>query len=673
MAPRFLDSLLSLSIPVTGMGLSLLPNNLEALGTPGLTVALALVAGITAVSLARHIRLPGIVLLLFAGVILGPDGVNIVRPATLGHGLHTLVGFAVAIILFEGGMSLSFRRLRTEGRAIRQLITLGALVTLGGATLAARIFLGWPWRICFLFGTLVIVTGPTVIQPLLRRIRVQRPVATVLEAEGVLIDAVGAIVAAVALEVALAPSGEMAARGALSIVMRLAFGALVGLLAGYLMARLLRIRGLVPSGLENVFVLSLVVALFKLSNGLLEESGIAVVTVAGIIVGNSKTHVRRELQEFKEQLTVMFIGMLFILLAADVRIAEVQQLGTSALLVVAALMFVVRPLNIFIGTVGTALNWRQKVFMSWIGPRGIVAAAVAAFFVTDLEEHGITGAKPLQALVFLVIGATVLSAGLTGGLVARILRVRGKQDDGWVIMGANPLARAVASDLKRGGEDVVLIEAEADELNNAQKAGLRVIFGDALDEGVLARAGIDSRAGAIALTGSDEANGVFLQTVHRQAKLKRLLGVLRNDDKKKHLFEGIEGHVLFGSTRDVDVWSSRIRKKDVREARFVFQGPDGVKLTPIPPVNLPTESGETDVPASGMPRPETHVFKPPQGLYVLLTRQREKKIEPIADNTRFKKGDNVTLLVNREREAEAEDHLLAAGFVPVSGAAQQTS
>jgi len=310
----------------------------DAAANPGLTVALALAAGIVAQGLARHLRMPGIVLLLFAGVLLGPDALGLVRPEGLGHGLHVLVGFAVAIVLFEGGMSLDWRRLRREARPIRNLVTWGALITWAGGALAARLLMGWEWRPAILFGTLVIVTGPTVVTPLLRRIRVRPSLETVLEAEGVLIDAVGAIIAVVALEVALSPSGERLALGFVSVPWRLLFGAAFGAVGGAVIALLLRPRGLIPEGHENIFTLSLVLALYQGSNALHPETGIVSAIAAGLVVGNVRWRLRHELKEFKEQLTVLVIGMLFVLLAADVRVDQVRGLGWPALWTVLALV-----------------------------------------------------------------------------------------------------------------------------------------------------------------------------------------------------------------------------------------------------------------------------------------------------------------------------------------------
>jgi NhaP-type Na+/H+ or K+/H+ antiporter len=261
------------------------------------------------------------VLLLGAGVLFGPDGLGVVRPELLGDLLPLLIGFAVAVILFEGGMNLDLKRLRRSATSIRRLNTVGALVTWAGGALAARWFMEWPWRLAILFGSLVIVTGPTVINPLLRRLRVKKRVATVLEAEGVLIDAIGAITAVVALEVALTGAGI--GRGLEDVALRLAFGGLVGVAFGFLTSGLLRLHWLVPQGYENMLILSLVLVVFHVCDSLLGESGLVAVTLAGLVVGNVKVRALEERREFKEQLTTLLIGVLFVLLAADVRLAEI--------------------------------------------------------------------------------------------------------------------------------------------------------------------------------------------------------------------------------------------------------------------------------------------------------------------------------------------------------------
>ncbi|MBN2706032.1 MAG: sodium:proton antiporter, partial [Deltaproteobacteria bacterium] len=366
---------------------------------PGLSIALALTTGMIAQVLAHHLRIPGIVLLLAAGVICGPDGAGLIRPQTLGPALNILTGFAVAVILFEGGINLKFKQLKKAQHSIRQLILVGGVVTVAGAAVATHFIMRWPWRNAILFGTLVMVTGPTVINPLLKRLKVKRSVATVLEAEGVLIDALGAVVATVALEAALSPTGGAPLLWVWHVLSRLGFGILSGGIFGAVLLASYRNKKLLPEGTENVFTLAAILALFQVSNLILPESGIAAVTMAGIIIGNFSSYALRDLVEFKEELTILLIGMLFVLLAADVRLLQVVSLGRPAIVVVLILMFVVRPAAVAAGTCFSELNLKERLFIAWIGPRGIVAAAVASFFASTFTEMGLPGGYELRALV----------------------------------------------------------------------------------------------------------------------------------------------------------------------------------------------------------------------------------------------------------------------------------
>ncbi len=533
--------------------------------SPSLTVALAMLAGSISMTMAKHLRLPSIILLLGVGVLLGPDFANVVRPGPLGKALQLLVGFAAAIILFEGGMALRLSRLRRAQRAVRQLVTVGAVVTLGGAMAVSYYFMGWGLRMSFLFGTLVVVTGPTVIGPLLKRLNVEHDVATVLEAEGVLIDAVGAITATVALEVMLQPSTVGMVVGGVDLVTRLGFGAAIGLAAGFVLSTILRFRHIVPDELENIFVLAYVLALFQFSNAVLHESGIAAVTLAGMVVGARPAINHRLLHTFKEQLTSFFIGTLFILLAADVRMSEIQALGMGGVFTVLALIFFVRPLNVAVGTFGSQLNWKQRLFIGWIGPRGIIAAAVASLFAVRLDEQGLEGGSQLRAMVFSTIAATVFLAGLTGGPLAKILGLARKKNSGWVLLGANPLALKLAKSLSESDGEVVCIDSDPGHVTAAEKAGIRTIFGNALEPRTLKRAELDTRRGVIAVSESEEANYLFIQMAMEQAKIKDALVVLHslNDNVTEKMVTDMNAEVCFGSAQNLTVWNARERQQQV--------------------------------------------------------------------------------------------------------------
>ena len=605
------------------------------MNNPALTIGLSMVLGMLAQVGSKHLHLPGIVLLLLSGILFGPDGLNWIKPDSLGPGLHILVGFAVAIILFEGGMNLRISRIMRERNAIRGLITIGALCTLIGGTLITIIFLGWDFRTSILFGTLIIVTGPTVITPLLKRIRVHHGVSTILEAEGILLDAIGAIIAVVALEIAISPSGLSFVKGFYHIISRLAIGGILGVTGGFLLTVLFRFRTLIPNGLENVFILSWVIALFQISNTISPESGIAAVTIAGMTIGNSKTYIQQDLLEFKEQLTVLMIGMLFILLSADVRIEQIYNLGYPGLLAVVLLIMVVRPISVFIGTKHSGLNLNQKLLLSWIAPRGIVAAAVASLFVYELEQHGFDGTQ-LRALVFLLIIITVLSAGLTGGFIAKNLNLKRKSQSGWIILGAHEVSRLLSRLLKKAGDDIICIDEDPNLCLEAEHEGIKVFFGNALDDRTLQRAEPDTRKGIIALSGNEEVNYIFSQRAkHLSKEMSVLIGI-------KDSFEGITpgmikdagGKIPFGHSADMDYWCSLIKQGKTTYSSYIY-----------------TLDKKFDLSDETM-----------KGFLLPIVIMQKKSLEPVHSSMKIKKGNLVTFLINEKNTEKANLWLGENGF-----------
>lgn len=594
-------------------------------------------------AIARHVRLPSIVVLLVLGALLGPDVTNVVRPSSLGDGLHDLVGFAVAVILFEGGLSLDIHRLRREQRPIRQLVTLGAVASLVAGALLAFGTLGWGWRRALLFGSLVVVTGPTVVTPLVRRLRVAKTVSTVLEAEGVLIDAVGAITAAVALEFVLRPSGESLALAGPTIALRLAFGSMVGLLAGGTLALLLRVRNLVPEGLENPFTLAWAVLTFQFANAVVHESGIAAVIVAGLVVGNTRTHVSHELQEFKEQLTVMLIGMLFVLLVADVRVSEVVALGWPGLLVAIGCVVLVRPMSVFLGTLGTKLDKKERFYIAWIGPRGIVAAAIASLFGYKLEENGLAGGVELRSLVFLVIAVTVFWSALTGGFVAGLLGLRRPADAGWVLVGGNTLARTLAKLLRDAGVESVLIDHDADKVRACEAEGLRAIQSNALAERSIQLVQLDTRTGAVCLTTNEEVNYLFAEKARMRLKSLRYSVAIASWQQgvTPDMVEEMGGELLFAANVDVASWAERLERDRAAIRWWRFSG--------------------------GRKHPDIRTNDASHPPYLPMLHRFKQLVEPVSSRSRFRRTSEVAFLVDLEREQAVALRLRAAGWEPADG------
>lgn len=598
---------------------------------PALTFAVALAAGMIAQITAVYLRMPGIVLLLILGVLLGPDVLGFVQPEALGTALDHLVELAVAVILFEGALNLNLERIRREAKTIQRLITLGALITAVLAAAAARLLIGWPWSTSMLFGTLVIVTGPTVIMPLLRRIRVQRNVHTILTAEGVFIDPIGAIVALVALEVVVTTN----VAGLVGIPFRLVVGTLMGVAGGVVIGVALR-RKLVPEELENVFTLSMVLAQFEISNWVIEGSGIMGTVVAGLVVGNT-TRGQRALRDFKEQLTVMLVGLLFVLLAADVRLAQVAELGISAVVIVLALMLVIRPLEVAASTAGSGLSWRERAFIAWIGPRGIVAAAVASLFAVRLQEAGVPGGDELRALVFSVIALTVVVQGLTGGIVARLLGVDEPRDTGYLIVGASPIGRHLARLIADGGEDVVLIDSNAAEVARAEDEGLRAIFGNAYDDALLIQADIEGKRGVIAVTTNEGVNVLLARKAREEYRVPNTYAALYEGKQGVAAVQlhDVGASVLFARPIPIDDWNYAFDVGDVTLEHWRYRGDSSSD-----------ENGSS----------------PLIGRVLPLLVSRDGRPYPAGDRLRLREGDVVTF-AGRSGDWEAErERLLEEGW-----------
>lgn len=607
------------------------------------TFALALAAGSLSLVVANHLRLPGIIVLLISGIGLGPDGLNWIDPKALGDSLSVIVGIAVAIILFEGGLHLDLRRLRRQANVIRNLVTIGALVSAVGGALCAYYIMGWDYRLSILFGTLVIVTGPTVVTPLLRRIGVKHKVATILEAEGVLIDPIGAIIAVVGLDIVLQSSPtEAVAVGLGALAAKLIGGFVLGLVGGFIIGFILKRERLLPEELSNIFALSLAIVLFEGSNALTHESGIMTVTIAGMVVGNMKIPMVRRLIDFKEQLTTMLIGLLFILLSADVRLEDMKALGKEGVLVVIAMMLIVRPINIWVSGWGSKLKKRERIFLSWLAPRGIVAAAVASLFAKDLDHAGISGGDELRALVFLVIAMTVFLQGLSAGALASLLKLRLLRNHGYVIAGANILGRTLAKFLMVRGEEVVLIDRNNLDCHIAKSEGLHVIPGNVLVEKNLAQANIAARRGVIGLTANEGVNLLLLKRTKELYKISELyIAHLCGTDISAKMIKDLNAYFLFAARFDYNLWAYRLQQDTAFICTFQLVGKQ--KFTT-----------SSDV--------EHNQFGPSETSMVPLGIETNKVRRPAFAGMEIKKGDIILVALFKKERHRSFNWLREKGF-----------
>ena len=531
-----------------------------------LQIVLTVLAGVTAQVIGEVARVPSIIFLLLFGIALGPDGVGLLHPQMLGVGLEVIVALSVALILFEGGLSLELEDLGQVSNSLRNLVTVGIFVTLIGGGMAAHWLGEFPWPLAFLYASLVVVTGPTVINPLLRQVQVDRKVATLLEGEGVLIDPIGAILAVVVLGIIL--NGDADPITVVSgLTLRLGIGTVIGILGGGLMALLLKQANFLGEDLRNLVVLAGLWALFGLAQGIRSESGLMTTVVAGMMVRWVSVPDERLLRRFNGQLTVLAVSVLFILLAADLSIASVFALGPGAVLTVLVLMVVVRPLNIWLCTRSSDLNWRQKLFLSWVAPRGIVSASVASLFAILLTERGISGGDAIKALVFLTIILTVLVQGLTAGVVAGWLGITRAAAVGAVIVGCNPLSLLIARLMKEYGDPVVMIDTNEAAVESAGQEDIELLISSALDRAALEKAGLGTAGTFLAMTKNGEVNAVVAQRALEEFQPARVVAVVPQETSLGDLSNEGYGEGAKGAQTprlSLKQWNTYLRDGEVR-------------------------------------------------------------------------------------------------------------
>ncbi|MEM8529227.1 MAG: cation:proton antiporter [Chloroflexota bacterium] len=494
-------------------------------------MGLVLSMGIATQLLADYIKLPAIVPLLAVGVLLGPEVLNLVRPDELGLGLRVIIPLMVAIIVFEGGMALDITYLRQVSRVVRNLITIGCIVTALLASAIAHWLVGLDWSLALLFGALVSITGPTVINPLLRRAAVTQKLKTILIAEGVLVDAVGAVLAVVVLEAILAQRQPLT--GFSEWAIRVGGGALIGIAGGWLLGRgLQQIGKQFSPELTRLSALGGAIAIYTIADTFSAEAGIAAAAAAGIVVGNTRFPHEEEVHHFKGDLTTLGIGVIFILLAANIQFGDLAALGWNGVLGVVALMLLVRPVAVLLSTIGTRLTIKERLFISAVGPRGIVSASFATFAALRLEDAGYADSNLLIGLVFMVVIGTVVVQSFSTPWVAKWLGVRPMLT---VIIGADPLGRDLARNLQAQGEEVVLIDRDPQSVAQARQQELTVLEGDASHEQVLRKAGIERAHSIVATTSSDKANLLICQLARSRFGINDLVARV-NDDANIKMF-----------------------------------------------------------------------------------------------------------------------------------------
>jgi len=471
-------------------------------------LATLVVVGIFAQWLSWKFRIPSILLLLVLGIIAGPV-TNILDPDELFGGLlFPFVSISVSIILFEGGLSLHFNELKETSSIIRNLIIIGNLITWILTTLAAYYILHFQLELSLLLAAILIVTGPTVIIPLLHQIKPKGKVNSILKWEGIINDPVGAILAVIVLEVILTAGFKSAFSViAITVIKSLLVGGILGIGTGFLLIYLL-MRHFIPDYLENPITLALVIGIYALSNSFQAESGLITVTIMGIYLANQKKVVIKHIIEFKENLRVLLISLLFIVLAARLRISDLYLLNYSSFIFVAVLIIIIRPTSIFLSTINTQLKFKEKLFLSSMAPRGIVAAAVTSLFAIELVNHGVQNSELLVPLMFLIIIATITIYGLGAFPLSKILDITDANPQGCLIVGAHSLGRSIAKALNDEGFKTLLVDTNRSNIFEAKMNGLKAVYGNILTESIIEELNLEGIGKLLAITPNNEVNSL---------------------------------------------------------------------------------------------------------------------------------------------------------------------
>ena len=518
-------------------------------------IAAVIVLGIAAQWLSWRLKLPSILALLVIGIVAGPV-TDLLRPDEMfGDILFPMVSLGVALVLFEGGLTLRFSDLRGHGAAVSNLVSWGALLNWVLIAAGSWLVVGFSVEMALLFAALVVVTGPTVINPLLRTMRATPEVSQVLRWEGILIDPVGALLAVLVFQFIVAGTESY-----LLFLQSIGVGALAGVVAAVTLGYLIR-RHWIPEYLLNVVALAWVVLTFAGSNYLAHESGLLAVTVMGIWLGNIRGLDMSEVLSFKESLSILIISMLFIVLGARIDPADIIATGWSGVGVLLVVLLA-RPIVVWACTLGGSYSWRERALVSWVAPRGIVAAAVSSLFALRLQDAGYAEAPLLVSYTFLIIIVTVVLQSFTARPLARLLGLVEAEPRGILIVGANPVARMIGKALLQQGFRVKLTDTTWSETQAARMDGLDTYYGDPVSAHADRQLELEGIGRLFAMSRRPALNTLAAVKFRREFGRNRVF-TLRNaqekdDSEKRRVAENLRAPRLFGEGVTLQKLSSLI-------------------------------------------------------------------------------------------------------------------
>lgn len=519
-------------------------------------VLIILAAGLASQWLAALLRLPGIVILIAAGIMLGPV-TGILELKTSSSELTELIGLGVAIILFEGGLDLRLGELKKAGRGVGRLVFFGVPITWALTAVAAHYVVGLSWAVSLVLGAILVVTGPTVIQPILRYARLNDESSSLLKWEGIVNDPIGVLLAVLTFQY-FTIDGDGVAATLLGLGIAIVTALVLGGAGGWLVGRLYQ-RGGVPEHLKPPLLMVIVLLVYQASNQFQHEAGLLSVTLMGTVLGNTKLAGRDDLQRFKENLTVVLVAVLFIVITARLEFSQLELLDWRALALVALVMFVIRPAAVLLATIGAKMRQADRWLVAWIAPRGIVAAATAGLFGPAMREAGYADAGVLLPLVFAVIIATVLAHGLTLGAVGRRLGLAAPDDNGVLIVGASPWTLELARALKKLEIEVLMVDGVYQRLKDARMEGIDIYYGEILSEHAEHTLETHHLGHLLCATPNDFYNALVCNALgpefgrHRSFQLPTSEAASKEE---RRLTTDQRGHLAFGEQGDYD-WLQR--------------------------------------------------------------------------------------------------------------------
>lgn len=513
-------------------------------------LSLIIVLGIAAQWISWHFRLPSILLLLIFGFIAGPI-TNILDPDFyFGELLFPIVSISVAVILFEGGLSLKLSELKIVGGVVRNLVTIGIFVTWVLSSLLAFYILHFNLQISLLLGAILVVTGPTVVLPILRHVKPTGQINSVLKWEGIINDPIGALLAILVFEVLIAAGITEATTQVLTGLLKtILISTTIGFAGGYLIVILLRYN-LIADFLQNSISLALVVIVFTSSQIIQSESGLLAVTVMGIFLTNQKKVNVKHIIDFKENLRVLLISVLFILLAARLKLSDLNLLNHNSFIYVGLLILIVRPISVFLSSIKSPLKLKEKIYLSAMAPRGVVAAAITSIFVIKLGRAGVEGVDALVPLMFLIIVATISFYGLLSMPLAKWFKIANPNPQGCLIIGAHPFAVAFGNQLKENGYKVLLVDTNYANISFAKSQGLPAYYGSIVSENIMNDVDMNSIGKLLALTPNQEVNSLAAIYFTKMFGGKDVYQLSIEEEEHKqgrNVSKELRGKILFGT------------------------------------------------------------------------------------------------------------------------------